>query len=182
MPPESYPSYHFAQEIETYKHNLRKYHRNLFLFYGIILVCWLAVTAFTFLFQNIIKDSPSVAAYLTEGKLINGLDYKTSAYSQGLDLVLKGNFILYNGIVGFGFLIFMIMPKLKQKNVYLLVLFLILGFVTPLIFAGLNLLLNGINTPVTFNSLILSFISSPLNWSVFLFLYYILEEVYLHEA
>lgn len=154
--------------------------KSLIFLYVFIFLTWLLALVYKYINPEQVRDSV-VLASLFGSEVINGLNPIESATLDFYDAIIKINLFIFDWGFGLVFLFLLILPRLKQKNVLLMMAFIFAGYFLPKIALFYQFYLaekthnSFLGSYTTLNDLILWLIFTPLNWSVFLYGYYLIE-------
>jgi hypothetical protein len=156
----------------------KRYLLTFLLFYGLILISWLFFMAFHF-YAYFKDDSFVLSHYLLSGKTLNRFQLIGAGAWQlnAVDILVKVNMLIVAALVSTIFLIYNILPRMKNLNVWWMVLG-ATGAYLPSLLTIISFFQTG-NTPYaglfTINKFMTLIVLYPLNFAVFFYLYYILE-------
>lgn len=155
----------------------------LLFFYLVIVVTWMFTGLYRYLNPEIISDSPIVAQFIESGDIKYVSDITNSASLHTIEFAIKVNLFVFDFIFGLVFLGLIVFPKLKQKHLVLMFTAIIAGYLLPKIGTAYIILNEGSEalSYTTFNDLLIWLVFTPLNWAVFLYGYYLLENYYIKD-
>ncbi len=153
----------------------------MFISYFVIVFCWLVINFINIFYPNIIYDSPIVAIYLVNNEIVtnNSLDLsEVNPFIRAFDFYIKVIILIMGGIIGTLFLIIFMWPKIKKKNIWVLLLLVCIGYILPNAISFWSAFFgSSLYKMVTVNRILVDIINTPLTWSLILFGYYLYEEI-----
>ncbi len=156
----------------------RRFQWGQVLFYIIIVVCWTALQVVTIMYPQFIYDGPVLASYLVKEEMTTNWQIQADPVLTSVDFYIKALLVILNAFVGTFFLVVFVLPKMQNKNIWILTLLMGVGYVIPLAGAAWNILVNQeFLYFVTVNKLLVTIINAPLVWSLILFGYYLYEDL-----
>ncbi len=157
-----------------------KFLRNImFISYFVIVFCWSIINFINIFYPNIIYDSPIVAIYLANNEIVtnNNLN-EVSPFIRAFDFYIKVIILIMSGMLGVLFLIIFVLPKIKDKNIWVLLLLICISYILPSVIGFWSAFFGGnIDKMVTVNRILVGIINTPLTWSLIVFGYYLYEEI-----
>jgi hypothetical protein len=155
-----------------------RYFASFLIFYCIILASWAFFMIFHFAgyFRD---DSFVLAQYLLTGKVESRVQLVAAGGWQlyGVDVLVKANMLVIAALVSTIFLIYNILPRMKNLNVWWMILG-VFGAYLPTVMTVLSFFQTG-NIPYaglfTINKFFTLLVLYPLNAAVFFYLYYMVE-------
>ena len=155
-----------------------RYFVSFMIFYAIILASW--VFFMFFHFAGYFKDDSFVLAqYLLNGSTQNRGQLQAAGGWQlyGVDILVKANMLVIAASVSTIFLIYNILPRMKNLNVWWMILG-TFGAYLPTVMTIVSFFQTG-NTPYaglfTINKFLTLVVLYPLNAAVFFYLYYLVD-------
>lgn len=146
--------------------------------YLLIVLTWLILQLITILYPQLIYDGVVVAAYLFRNQILTNSQVGPDPILQTLDLYLKIILLLLNGFVGTMFLLIYVLPRVQNKNIWILSILIVLGYCIPLLNHLWNIFKNNdLANYLTVNKVLMVVLNAPLTWSLILFGYYLYEEL-----
>lgn len=148
-----------------------------FVFYVIIVICWLVALFFKFFGMNN-DQSMVLAKFLTSGERVNVLDVDSNWVLTLVDFLIKGNLFFVSSVVGTFFLVYFVLPKMKHLNAVILPIVFFLAYLPTLITIIQFLMVRRtgfLENYVTSNQFWILLLITPLNFAVFFYLYFILD-------
>ena len=155
-----------------------RYLATFLLFYGLIVISWIFFMAFHF-YAYFKDDSFVLSHYLLSGKALNRIELAGAGAWQltAVDILVKVNMLIVAALVSTIFLIYNILPRMKNLNVWWMVLG-ATGAYLPSLLTVVSFFQTG-SSPYaglfTINKFMTLLVLYPLNFAVFFYLYYILE-------
>jgi hypothetical protein len=152
-----------------------------FVFYAVILASWLFVLFFHFatLFGD---DSFVLSSYLLHGNFLSKTQVGPDVWLTVVDIILKINLLVLGSAFGTTFLLYNVLPKMKQMNGVVLVCAFIATYIPSLLTIQSFLTApkgNWLNNHLSVNEFLILLVMYPLNYAVFFYLYYIVDMYFL---
>ncbi len=170
--PESQPT-----PLLQSKHG-KRFKLGLIFSYLVIVLCWTGLQVITVLFPEFIYEGPVVAPYLVNDQLVSNQDANAEPLLDTVDFYIKIVLFVLNGLLGTFFLIIFVLPKMQNRNIWVLTVLMIVGFSIPFMSNLWSIFVNqDLANYVTLNRVLITFINAPLTWSLILFGYYLYEEL-----
>jgi hypothetical protein len=148
-----------------------------FVFYFVLFATWITTLAFHFIGYDK-QNSFVIAEYLLSGRYIS-IDKLTPDWTIGLvNILVKTNLIILGGVVGTIFLIYNILPKMKHMAVWALGLSFFAAYI-PAVLTIQKLLFSStkpFENYITSSEFALLLLLYPLNYAVFFYFYYLVDE------
>jgi len=162
---------------KQYQNTRRGFAVLFFVFYAIILACWLFVLVFHF--ATLFADNSFVLSnYLLKGQFLSKSELGANIWLTIIDIVLKANLLILGSVFGTTFLIYNVLPKMKKMNAGVLVFAFVATYI-PTILTIQSFLTapkgNWLNNHLSINEFFILLLLYPLNYAVFFYLYYIVD-------
>lgn len=156
----------------------RRFQIGLIICYLLIVFSWLTLQLITILYPQLMYDGTILAAYLVRDQIVTNAEIGPEPILSTIDFYIKVVLFIFNGFVGTMFLLIYVLPKMQNKNIWILTTLMIIGYCIPFINNIWNVLKNNdLVYYVTVNKILIVILNAPLTWSLILFGYYLYEEM-----